>query len=164
MTAVYRGTHPRTGASILLRSYDSRREPAPEFNCTIWQAGRATCATQLAFKPIQIGQSVFSDEGAGKYNPVAQILEEAGNEWPAREVGVFVSVGTGKRPSNSSVSDHEWWEGFLGGSMGTFAEGRRVSDPLNPPTIGRRRRSNRYTETYRKNRRLRSRAPANAQD
>lgn len=151
MTAVYRGTHPRTGASILLRSYDSRREPAPEFNCTIWQAGRATCATQLAFKPIQIGQSVFSDEGAGKYNPVAQILEEAGNEWPAREVGVFVSVGTGKRPSNSSVSDHEWWEGFLGGSMGTFAEGRRVSDLLNPPTIGRRQRSNRYTETHPKN-------------
>ncbi|KAK5065382.1 hypothetical protein LTR84_001220 [Exophiala bonariae] len=125
VTAVYRGTNPRTGSSILLRSYDSRKEPAPEFNCTIWQAGRATCATQLAFKPIQIGQSVFSDEGAGKYNPAAQILEESMNEWPAREVGVFVSIGTGKRPSNSSVPDHEWWEGFLGGSMGTFAEGRR---------------------------------------
>ncbi|RVX69076.1 hypothetical protein B0A52_06789 [Exophiala mesophila] len=125
VTAVYKGTNPRTGSSILLRSYDSRKEPAPEFNCTIWQAGRATCATGLAFKPIQIGQSVFTDEGAGKYNPAVQILGEANNEWPAREVGVFVSVGTGKRPESSTTTESEWWEGFLGGSLGMFAEARR---------------------------------------
>ncbi|KAI9851586.1 MAG: hypothetical protein M1838_003298 [Thelocarpon superellum] len=125
VTAVYKGT-PKNGSSVLLRSYDSRKEPAPEFNCTIWQAGRATCATGLAFKPIQVGQSMFHDEGAGKYNPAPQILDEAAvNEWPGREVGVFVSIGTGKRPSGTNGQQHLWWEGFGGGVMGDFAEARR---------------------------------------
>jgi hypothetical protein len=106
----------------LLRSYDSRAEPAPEFNCTIWQAGRATSATGLAFKPIQIGQSVFIDEGAGQYNPAPFVLDEATlNEWPGREVGVFISIGTGKRPAGSDANQHLWYEDF----MGEFAEARR---------------------------------------
>ena len=123
---MYKGTTIK-GDSVLLRSYDSRKEPAPEFNCTIWQAGRATSATAVAFKPIQIGQSMFIDEGAGKYNPAPQILDEAIiNEWPGRELGVFVSIGTGKRPgSASNRNQHEWWEGFMGGGMGDFAEARR---------------------------------------
>lgn len=105
-----------------MRSYDSRREPPPEFNCTIWQAGRATSATGLAFKPITVGQSVFIDEGAGQYNPAPFALDEAcQNEWPGREVGVFVSVGTGKRPNGSDSTQHLWYEGF----MGEFAEARR---------------------------------------
>ena len=125
MTAVYKGT-PRGGSSILLRSYDSRKEPAPEFNCTIWQAGRATAATGLAFKPIQIGQSVFLDEGAGKYNPAPQILDEAVcNEYPGRDVGVFISIGTGKRPPGTNQQQHLWWEGFVASGMGDFAEARR---------------------------------------
>lgn len=125
VTAVYRGT-PKNGSSVLLRSYDSRREPPPEFNCAIWQAGRATCATGLAFKPIQIGQLVFHDEGAGKYNPAPQVLDEAVcNEWPGREVGVFVSVGTGKRPPGTSPQQHLWWEGFVSSQIGDFAEARR---------------------------------------
>lgn len=122
---MYKGT-PKSGGSILLRSYDSRREPPPEFNCTIWQAGRATSAIGLAFKPIQIGQSVFLDEGIGKYNPSPQVLDEAAvNEWPGREVGILVSCGTGKRPAGTNNRQHEWWEGFVGGSMGDFAEARR---------------------------------------
>jgi len=122
VTAVYKGTSPN-GDSILLRSYDSRKEPAPEFKCTIWQAGRATSATQLAFKPIQIGQSVFLDEGAGKYNPSPQLLDEAViNEWPGRDVGVIVSIGTGKRPAGSNNTQHEWWEDFM---VGGFADARR---------------------------------------
>jgi hypothetical protein len=76
----------------------------------------------LAFKPIQIGQSVFIDEGAGQYNPAPFVLDEACvNEWPGREVGVFVSIGTGKRPSGSDQNQHLWYEGF----MGDFAEARR---------------------------------------
>ena len=127
MTAVYKGTSKSSSASpALLRSYDSRKESAPEFDCAIWQAGRATAATALAFKPIQIGQSVFLDEGAGKYNPSPYILDEAVcNEWPGREVGVFVSIGTGKRPAGTSNQSHLWWEGFVGGGMGDFAEARR---------------------------------------
>ncbi|KAL2264900.1 hypothetical protein VTJ83DRAFT_7410 [Remersonia thermophila] len=121
VTAIYKGT-PKGGAPALLRSYDSRREPAPEFDCTIWQAGRATCAIGLAFKPIQIGQSVFHDDGAGTFNPAPIALDEAVvNEWPGREVGVFVSVGTGKRPTGSDANSSLWYEGFLG----EFAEARR---------------------------------------
>lgn len=125
MTALYKGT-PRNGSAVLLRSYDSRKEPPPEFNCTVWQAGRATSATGLAFKPIQIGQHVFIDEGPGTYNPAPQILEEAAvNEWPGRDVGVFVSIGTGRRPSGTNNRQHEWWEDFFGDALGTFAEARR---------------------------------------
>ncbi|VBB75019.1 Putative protein of unknown function [Podospora comata] len=121
ITAVYRGTQ-RGGAPALLRSYDSRKEPAPEFDCKIWQAGRATCAIGLAFKPIQIGHSVFHDDGAGTFNPSITALDEAVvNEWPGREVGVFVSVGTGKRPKSSDTNSTLWYEGF----MGEFAEARR---------------------------------------
>ncbi|KAH0538491.1 hypothetical protein FGG08_004940 [Glutinoglossum americanum] len=126
VTAVYKGT-PKNGSATLLRSYDSRKEPPPEFNCTIWQAGRATSATGLAFKPIQIGQSVFHDEGSGKYNPAPQVLDEATvNEWPGRDVGVFVSIGTGKRPSGTNHEQHLWWEGFVSGGIGDFAEARRT--------------------------------------
>ncbi|KAL2190646.1 FabD/lysophospholipase-like protein [Thermothelomyces heterothallicus CBS 203.75] len=121
VTAVYKGT-PKGGAPAMLRSYDSRREPAPEFDCKIWEAGRATCAIGLAFKPIQIGQSVFHDDGAGSFNPSITALDEAVvNEWPGREVGVFVSVGTGKRPRGSDANSALWYEGFLG----EFAEARR---------------------------------------
>ena len=121
VTAIYAGT-PKGGSPAILRSYDSRKEPSPEFECTIWQAGRATCATGLAFKPIQIGQSKFIDEGAGQYNPSPLVLDEAVvNEWPGREVGVFVSVGTGKRPAGSDSNQHLWYEDF----MGEFAEARR---------------------------------------
>ncbi|OJJ50505.1 hypothetical protein ASPZODRAFT_55806, partial [Penicilliopsis zonata CBS 506.65] len=125
VTALYKGT-TKHGSAVLLRSYDSRKEPPPEFNCTVWQAGRATSATGLAFKPIQIGQHVFIDEGAGTYNPAPQVLDEATvNEWPGREIGVFVSIGTGKRPSGTNSRQHEWWEDFFGDSLGTFAEARR---------------------------------------
>lgn len=121
VTAIYKGS-PRGSGPAILRSYDSRKEPAPEFNCTIWQAGRATSATGLAFKPIQIGQSMFIDEGAGQYNPAPFVLDEACiNEWPGREVGVFVSIGTGKRPAGSDHNQHLWYEGF----MGDFAEARK---------------------------------------
>jgi hypothetical protein len=106
----------------MLRSYDSRKEPPPEFDCRIWEAGRATCAIGLAFKPIRIGQSVFHDDGSGTFNPAPQTLDEAVvNEWPGREVGVFISVGTGKRPKSSDANHAMWYEGF----MGEYAEARR---------------------------------------
>ncbi|KAK3073260.1 hypothetical protein LTR53_005310 [Teratosphaeriaceae sp. CCFEE 6253] len=123
VAAVFKGTNQ----TVLLRSYDSRKEPAPDVKCMIWEAGRATSAAAMAFKPIKIGQSQYLDDGAGKYNPSPLVLDEAvQNEWPGREVGVFVSIGTGKRPSGTnSNQSHEWWEGVLGGSMGDFAEARR---------------------------------------
>lgn len=122
VTAVYKGTTQKGLPPAFLRSYDSRKEPAPEHNCRIWEAGRATSAIGLAFKAIQVGQSSFHDDGAGQFNPSPFVLDEACvNEWPGREVGVFVSVGTGKRPAGSDQNQHLWYEGFLG----EFAEARR---------------------------------------
>jgi hypothetical protein len=66
---------------------------------------------------------VFIDEGAGQYNPAPIALDEAAvNEWPGREVGVFISIGTGKRPAGSDHDQHLWYEGFLPGG---FAEARK---------------------------------------
>ncbi|TLD26714.1 hypothetical protein PspLS_05285 [Pyricularia sp. CBS 133598] len=121
VTAIYRGTQ-KGGEPALLRSYDSRKEPSPEYDCKIWEAGRATCAIGLAFKPIKVGQSVFHDDGAGTFNPAIQALDEAVvNEWPGRDVGVFVSVGTGRRPKSSDANQSLWYEGFLG----DFADARK---------------------------------------
>jgi hypothetical protein len=126
VTAVYKGTKKSGTGQVLLRSYDSRKEPAVAPTATIWQAGRATAATALAFKPIQIGQSVFLDEGSGKYNPAPMVLDEAAcNEWPGRDIGVFISIGTGKRPDGTKGQEHLWWEGFVSGGIGDFAEARR---------------------------------------
>lgn len=110
VTAVLRGT--RGGTTVLLRSYASQNERTIEPNCTIWQAGRATCATGFAFKPIQVGVSIFQDQGSGHFNPSKEILDEAVlNEWPGREVGLFLSIGCGKR--NTTDDDaHLWWEGM----------------------------------------------------
>ena len=111
--------------AALLRSYDSRKEPAPEVHCTIWEAGRATSATGLAFKEIQIGQSIFADKGYGKFNPAPQALDEAVlNEWPGREVGVLVSIGTGKRQASSSDHQQSWWEKMAGGRTREFLDAR----------------------------------------
>lgn len=118
---------------MLLRSYPSRTQSAIESDCAIWQAGRATCATKLAFKEIRIGTSTFLDEGYGlvnsdktpTYNPAPQILDEAIiNEWPGSTIGLFLSIGTGKRPGGTQNMQSEWWEGFAGG-LGSFAEAKR---------------------------------------
>lgn len=96
MTAVHKGSDDMTPPA-LLRTYDSVYGTSSSSHCTIWEAGRATCATYPAFKGIQIGQSNFLDEGSGRYSPVAQVLEEAlVHEWPGREVGLLISVGSGK--------------------------------------------------------------------
>lgn len=98
VTAIYKGSSAGT-TPALIRTYDSAVESSPSGNCRIWEAGRATCAVFPAFKPIQVGQNIFLDEGHGKFNPSLLVLEEAiANEWPGRQVGVFVSIGSGKLP------------------------------------------------------------------
>lgn len=108
VTAVYQGTPPNSsGPPALLRTYPSAAESAPSYNCTIWQAGRATSATLSAFKPITIGQNSFLDEGSGKYNPAIAILEEVRHkQFPNEDIALFVSVGTGKPPASETQAEH----------------------------------------------------------
>ena len=141
VTAMLQGS--RKGAPpVLLRSYPSPVESVPSYRTTIWQAGRATCATAAAFKSVTIDQTTFLDEGVGMYNPALQVLDEAHlHEFADCDIATFVSVGTGKRlqPPVSAGSGpgaaaaaadaaaaaggrREWWEGI---ALEGFTEAKR---------------------------------------
>ncbi|KAH8750222.1 hypothetical protein F5883DRAFT_227773 [Diaporthe sp. PMI_573] len=81
----------------LFRTYRVRENAS--FNCTIWEACRATSAAPSYFEPIKIGddgeRETFVDGGLGYNNPVEQVLEEARRIFPGRKVACVVSVGTG---------------------------------------------------------------------
>lgn len=126
VTAVYKGSS-RDSTPAIFRTYSSGVESMSYPDCRIWQAGRATCATLAAFKSIRINQDVFLDEGTGRYNPTPTVLEEACvNEWPGREIGLIISLGTGKRPEGAREGDNkvQWWEN-LGTSLDQFTQARR---------------------------------------
>ncbi|KAM3066473.1 hypothetical protein ACMFMG_012057 [Clarireedia jacksonii] len=83
----------------LFRTWSADKNPG--YNCTIWEAARATSAAPRFFKRIDIGdpglQEEFIDAGIGCNNPVRYLVEEAGKEFgPERMVSCIVSIGTGK--------------------------------------------------------------------
>ncbi|KAH8784081.1 FabD/lysophospholipase-like protein [Hyaloscypha sp. PMI_1271] len=83
----------------LFRTWSADKNPG--YNCTIWEAARATSAAPRFFKRIYIGdpglQEEFIDAGMGCNNPVRYLVEEAGKEFgPERTVSCIVSIGTGK--------------------------------------------------------------------
>lgn len=84
----------------LFRTWSAEKNPG--YNCTIWEAGRATSAAPTFFKRILIGdpglEEEFVDAGIGCNNPVQYLIQEAQREFGTnREVGCIVSLGTGKR-------------------------------------------------------------------
>lgn len=83
----------------MFRTWSADKNPG--YNCTIWEAARATSAAPRFFKRIDIGdpdlQEGFIDAGIGCNNPVRYVVEEAGKEFgPERTVSCIVSIGTGK--------------------------------------------------------------------
>lgn len=83
----------------MFRTWEADKYPG--YNCTIWEAGRATSAAPTFFKRISIGdpglQEEFIDAGVGCNNPVRFLVEEAQREFgPTREVSCIISIGTGK--------------------------------------------------------------------
>ncbi|KAK6499801.1 hypothetical protein TWF481_010158 [Arthrobotrys musiformis] len=125
VAAMYQNS-PEGASPCLLRTYLSLSSLNPEPNCKIWEAGRATSATMTAFKPIQIGQTVFLDEGAGKYNITPTVIEEAAcNEWPGRAVGCVLSIGTGRPPPKRQSSSQPWWENKLHTPFDNFVDAKK---------------------------------------
>jgi hypothetical protein len=83
----------------LFRTWSADKNPG--YNCTIWEAGRATSAAPTFFKRIRIGnggmQEEFIDAGIGCNNPIQYLVQEAQREFgPERDVACIVSIGTGK--------------------------------------------------------------------
>ncbi|KAF8421999.1 patatin-like phospholipase-domain-containing protein [Tirmania nivea] len=118
----------------LLRSYNSPAEALLEPNCAVWQACAATTAIQMLFKPVQIGQHIFHDEGPGSYNPTPSVLREAAEHlWKGREIGCILSIGTGKL-GNGPLLEHghsaDRREGHSGGVATLAAAKRRLGHKL----------------------------------
>ncbi|KAK6531174.1 hypothetical protein TWF281_007999 [Arthrobotrys megalospora] len=125
VAAMYQNS-PEGASPCLLRTYLSLSSLNPEPNCKIWEAGRATSATMTAFKPIQIGQTVFLDEGAGRYNITPTIIEEATcNEWPGRAIGCVLSVGTGRPPPKKQGGSQPWWENKIHTPFDNFVDAKK---------------------------------------
>jgi predicted acylesterase/phospholipase RssA len=82
----------------LFRTY---RVPKNEsFDCTIWEAARATTAAPTFFKGIEIGgpgwKERFIDGAFGRNNPIGQVFEEAELVFPNGRVACAISIGTGQ--------------------------------------------------------------------
>jgi len=88
----------------------------------------------MLFKPVQIGQHIFHDEGPGSYNPTPSVLKEAAEHlWKGREIGCIASLGTGKLgtgPSLEQAHPVDRWEGHSGGVATLTAAKRRLGRKL----------------------------------
>ncbi|EPS36125.1 hypothetical protein H072_10511 [Dactylellina haptotyla CBS 200.50] len=125
VAAMYQNS-PEGTPPCLLRTYLSLTTLNPEPQCKIWEAGRATAATMTAFKPIQVGQTVFLDEGAGRYNICPTVIEEATcNEWPGRAVGCVLSIGTGRSPTKKRNRGQPWLGNKVHTPFDNFTEARK---------------------------------------
>jgi hypothetical protein len=86
------------GKPVLFRTY--RVPKNASFDCTIWEAARATSAAPTIFKRIVIGgpgsRQPYIDGGVGLNNPTQHILQEAELIFPDRYVACIISIGTGQ--------------------------------------------------------------------
>ncbi|MCJ1418783.1 hypothetical protein MMC32_005134 [Xylographa parallela] len=98
------GTSDVTHAAgpTLFRSYNVAKNR--EYNCTIWEAARATSAAPTFFKRIKIGPLgsgiEYVDAGLGCNNPIKQVVAEAARIYgDDAQVACIVSIGTGQSGS-----------------------------------------------------------------
>jgi patatin-like phospholipase/acyl hydrolase len=86
------------GKPTLFRSY--RAPTNKTFDCTIWQAARATSAAPTFFKSIVIDEpgaaQPYIDGGIGLNNPTIQVIDEAQSIFSDRRVACIISIGTGQ--------------------------------------------------------------------
>ena len=79
---------------MLFRTYESSHDIS--LKCKIWEAARATSAVPILFDHIKIGTQPFIFAGMGYNNPSLMVLEEAKALFGARQIGCFVSIGSGR--------------------------------------------------------------------
>lgn len=100
--------HVARGMPRLFRTYIVRTGEDESYDCTIWQAARATSAFPDLFKPVNIGPSgleePFVDGGLGCNNPLDILFEECYTNYPERHVGCVISLGAGQLPPTSALS------------------------------------------------------------
>lgn len=95
-------THP-TGPT-LFQTYNVERNRT--YNCTIWEAARATSAAPTFFKRITIGPDGsaidYVGAGLGCNNPVKQVLAEAAREFGDHApIACVLSIGTDQTNSEN---------------------------------------------------------------
>jgi hypothetical protein len=82
----------------LFRTYQVPKNQS--FDCTIWEAVRATTAAPTFFKGIDIGglgsKERFINGSVGRNNPIMQVFEEAELIFPNGHVVCAISIGTGQ--------------------------------------------------------------------
>lgn len=90
----------------LLRSYKTTAPTEENYDCTIWEAARATSAASLFFEPITLrkGNATFVDGSLELVNPIHELMREVYRIYDAPTFGCVVSLGTGRltiKPLNS---------------------------------------------------------------
>jgi hypothetical protein len=120
------------GPPSIFRSY--KCHGAPVSKCAIWQAGRATTAAPLLFKPMHIPTPTpgrtFIDGGIAYNNPSELAIKEARRIWPTHQQFCITSIGTGYQRSISFIDSGSSSIGMGGrplGRMHTWA-GSRTAD------------------------------------
>ncbi|KAG8685561.1 hypothetical protein FRC11_010415, partial [Ceratobasidium sp. 423] len=96
-TAVVTARSADATRPVLMRSYAVPHDADPE-KFKIWEAARATSAAPLYFRPMKAGvYKVPYLDGciSGHSNPSWLAMQEAKHLWPDRQIGLFLSLGTG---------------------------------------------------------------------
>ncbi|QSS66922.1 hypothetical protein I7I51_03134 [Histoplasma capsulatum] len=110
----YNGSVPiRPGAGYeLVRPRDIDKEPK------LWEAGRATSAAPIFFKPAKMAAGCFIDGGLAFPNPFEMAEWEWSRIWPdITEPDVVIAFGTGVEPeegaSSQGSSVRHLWRSFI---------------------------------------------------
>lgn len=92
--------HVARGMPRLFRTYVDNTGVDESYDCTIWQAARATSAFPELFKSVTLGppglEEPFVDGGLGCNNPLDILFEEAYRNFPEHHISCIVSLGSGQ--------------------------------------------------------------------
>jgi predicted acylesterase/phospholipase RssA len=135
----------------LLRSYKSKRIGHRNYDCSIWEAVRATSAAPLFFEPITMEESraTFIDGGVRANNPIDHLASEARFLWPGRSIGCLISLGTGiqipKRFNAKKSRLHEVLQTLADIATDAGAKAREFRDTQEGRDLIRNRKYFRYS-------------------